>query len=462
MEIPIIGKPELGPYPINMFYSPAAHKGLNLPGLMGTPGLKEYYDPSHTYPVRGLHVMGSKLYAVIGKRVYEIDSTPTGTLLVGTMDGDTKPVFMEDDGTNLMIVEPNVEGYLLGIGGPVTAIVDPDFTVPSALTWQDGYFIATEKDSGRFWIPTVYDPTAWLGTDWTTAETMPDDAFSILSDHSEVLVFGSASIQYYYNSGNAAFPFEVVQGATIQEGIGAVHSPVRGDNLVSFVDVHGRIMLISGHSAQPISSRAIEKEITGYSTFADAISYYYAHQGHGFFVFAFPSGNTTWAFDVSTQMWHKRESYPVNIDGTRSRWRGNCHAFYDGKHIIGDYENGKLYELDFDTYKDNDETIIRTFDFPAIGDGQNKIRHNNLKVDYKAGVGIVGDTPTAGVDPQAMLKWSDDGKKTWSNERSESIGKIGEYDKEVNFRRLSASKRREYRNVVSDPVEVVVTGAKLT
>ena len=64
-NIPIIGKPELGPYPINMFYSQAAHKDLNLPGLMGTPGLKEYYDSSYAHPVRGLHVMGNLLYAVI-------------------------------------------------------------------------------------------------------------------------------------------------------------------------------------------------------------------------------------------------------------------------------------------------------------------------------------------------------------------------------------------------------------
>ena len=144
-----------------MFYSQAAHKGLNLPGLMGTPGLKEYYDPSHSFPVRGLKVMGSSLYAVIGNRVYQINTTPTGTLLTGTLAGTTGPVCMEQDGTYLMIVEPGVEGYLYTVAsGLVAAIADTDFPTPSFLTWQDGYFIPLKSDSGRFHIPTLYDPTA--------------------------------------------------------------------------------------------------------------------------------------------------------------------------------------------------------------------------------------------------------------------------------------------------------------
>ena len=65
------------------------------------------------------------------------------------------------------------------------------------------------------------------------------------------------------------------------------------------------------------------------------------------------------------------------------------------------------------------------------------------------------------VPPKAILKWSDDGGKTWSNELTQSIGKRGDYKTEVNFRRLGASKRRIYRNTVSDPVEVVCTGVDL-
>lgn len=458
MQIPIIGKPELGPYPTNMFFSQAAHKDLNLPGLMGTPGLKPYYDSSYARPVRGLKVMGSNLYAVIGDRVYKINNTLTGTLLTGTLSTTSGPVCMEHDGTNLMIVDPNVEGYTYTLGGSVTAIADADFPTPSFVTWQDGYFIVTEKDSGRFWIPTLYDPTDWDGSDWTTAEGNPDNILAILSDHEDVFCFGSESIQPYYNSGNSDFPFEVRQGSSMTEGIGAAHSSAAGDSTVFFLDTHGRVMRILGYNAQPISSRNLEKEISELSTFADAIGFYYTQQGHGFYALNFPTGNITLVFDVTTQMWHKRKSYPIALDGTEGRWRANCYTFFDGKHIVGDWQYGQLYELDFDTYTDNGETIRRIFDLPAIGDGETRVRHNRLKVDYKAGVGL---TTGQGSDPQAMLKWSDDGMWSNDNELWTSIGKMGEYDKEVIFGRLGAPKRRVYRNIVSDPVEVVVTGAHL-
>lgn len=458
-NIPIIGKPELGPYPINMFFSQAAHKDLNLPGLMGTPGLKEYYDPSHAYPVRGLHVMGDNLYAVIGNRTYKINSTPIGTLLGGTLAGDKAPVFMENDGTNIMLVEPGVEGYSFDVGGPVTAIIDIDFPVPSGLAWQDGYFIVVEADSDTFYISSLYDPTPWDANDYTTAESSPDITLAIISHHKELIHFGTKTIEFYYNSGNSTFPFETIQGAPIQEGIGAAHSVAAGDNSVFFLDVHGRVTQIRGHSSKVISSRSIEAEICSFTRFDDAIGFYYAQEGHGFYVLSFPKGDATWVFDVSVQFPHKRESYPVLLNGRSSRWRANCHAFFDGKHIVGDYANGKLYELDFETYKDNSETILRVFDFPVIGDGKTRIRHNKLKIDYKTGVGLVAGV---GSDPMALLRWSDDGGHTWSNLLQASMGKIGEHDKEVNFRRLGASTHRIYRNVVSDPVEPVVTGAKLT
>jgi len=603
MEIPLIGKTDFGPYPTNMFFSQAAHKELNLPGLMGTPGLVEFYDPSSSYPVRGLKVLGNHLYAVIGNKLHQVDLNGEGVAVEGSLVSYNDPVFVEQDGTYLMIVEPNQGGYYYSeAGGSVVTVSDADFPVPSSLAWQDGYFVVTESNSGRFYIPTAYSVTAWDGSDYTTAEATPDDALASISDHREVLIFGSESIQPFYDSGNSTFPFEPIQGAVIQEGLGAAHSIAAGDNTVFFLDKHGRVMRMSGHAVTPISSRYIEDEINDFDYFSDAIGFYYAQQGHGFYVISFPKGNVTWVYDVSTGLWHKRKSFG-DVSGTFGRWRANCHALFDGKHIVGDYSNGKLYYLDLDTYTDDSNTILRSFDFPAVGDGQTKIRHNKLKLDYKTGVGlnrnpgpnllqnpgfegaatltgwtagnsadldrhadpntgtycleinengvenpfgyqqvynvtsgenyeviayikqgtgskfrvgvwddqngsfILYESGTAGaayakysyiivipdgctsityslyhdasaedgttllfddvefrianVPPYAMLQWSDDGSKTWSNELTQSLGKLGEYKTEVNFRRLGSSKRRIYRNTISEPVEVVITGAKL-
>ena len=68
-------------------------------------------------------------------------------------------------------------------------------------------------------------------------------------------------------------------------------------------------------------------------------------------------------------------------------------------------------------------------------------------------------------DPQVMLRWSDDGGHTWSNEHWAGMGKIGEYGKRVIWRRLGMTTKlrdRVYEISGSDPVKIAIMGAELT
>ena len=69
------------------------------------------------------------------------------------------------------------------------------------------------------------------------------------------------------------------------------------------------------------------------------------------------------------------------------------------------------------------------------------------------------------ITPQVMLRWSDDGGHTWSNEHWASMGKIGEYGKRVIWRRLGMTTKlrdRVYEISGSDPVKIAIMGAELT
>jgi len=63
--------------------------------------------------------------------------------------------------------------------------------------------------------------------------------------------------------------------------------------------------------------------------------------------------------------------------------------------------------------------------------------------------------------PQAMLRWSSDGGRTWSSESWASIGRVGEYKARVRWRRLGRARDRVYELTISEPVKVVVIGAAL-
>lgn len=66
-----------------------------------------------------------------------------------------------------------------------------------------------------------------------------------------------------------------------------------------------------------------------------------------------------------------------------------------------------------------------------------------------------------GRDPKLMVDWSDDHGKTWSNQREQSMGKIGEYRKRVRFLRLGSARDRIFRISISDPVKRVILSATL-
>ena len=101
------------------------------------------------------------------------------------------------------------------------------------------------------------------------------------------------------------------------------------------------------------------------------------------------------------------------------------------------------------------EVLVRERTFPHISASGKLMRCNALRIDIEVGVGINGTAQ--GSDPKAMLKWSDDDGRTWSNERTASIGKIGETSKRVIFWKLGSYRKRIYKLRVTDPVRLNIS-----
>ena len=77
-----------------------------------------------------------------------------------------------------------------------------------------------------------------------------------------------------------------------------------------------------------------------------------------------------------------------------------------------------------------------------------------LQVVMETGVGS-----EVGSDPQLVLRYSDDYGHTWSNEKTCSLGKVGEYSKRAIFRRLGASYNRVFEISTTDDVRFAITSA---
>lgn len=445
---------------INLYPELGGPTSKTVAALIGTPGLSLWTTLAGG-GIRGvLRFSPSFAIGVSGPNVYTVaqDGTPT---LRGTIDNLSTPVSMASNGQVVMIVTgPN--GYVLDMTSyTLTKITSSNFLGADKVDFVDGYFIFNKPGTGQFQITDLYATT--IGDlDFATAEGSPDLLLSLIVDHREVWLFGENSTEVYFNSGNADFPFERIQGAFLEQGCAAKNSVAKMDNRVFWLSAddrgQGMVMSAAGYQPQRISDHALEYAIGQMSRISDAVAYTYQQEGHSFYVLNFPTANQTWAYDAATNMWHQR-AWRNPSDNSLNRHRVNCQMAFANDNIVGDWETGKLYRLDLDVFTDNGDPIPRIRACPHLSDPDYRWQiFDSLQIDMQTGVGL---TVGQGSDPKAMLQWSTDGGYTWSNELWANVGKLGDRRTRVKWRRLGRSRDRVFKVTITDPVRVAIVGASV-
>jgi hypothetical protein len=447
---------------VNLFPEIIPEGGKEPAFLNRAPGLK-FLQTVGSGPVRGEWQFGNYGYVVSGSKLYRVDSN-WSVVELGTVSG-TGPVSMADNGTQLFVA-CNPDGFIYNsVTGVFQQITDPDFPGAVTVGYIDGYFVFNEPNSQKIWITSLLEGTQVDPLDFASAEGSPDGVVGLIVDHREVWVFGTNSVEVWYDAGTQDFPLQRIQGAFNEIGCASAYSIAKMDNGLFWLgkDARGQgiVYRANGYTGQRVSTHAVEWQIQQYGNLSDAIGYTYQQDGHSFYVLIFPSANTTWVYDVATQAWHERAGWS---NGQFTRHRSNCQMFFNSEVVVGDFENGNIYAFDLDDYSDNGDVQKWLRSWRALPTGQNNLKrtaHHSLQLDCETGVGInLGQ----GNDPEVMLRWSDDGGHTWSNEHWIKIGKIGEYYRRAIWRRLGMTLKlrdRVYEVSGTDPVKIAIMGAEL-
>ena len=452
---------------VNLFPEVIPEGGKEPAFLNRAPGLK-FLATVGDGPIRGLWVLKAdptRAFVVSGNKFYEINSSYTATLR-GTLSGtNLNPVSMADNG-NQIFIAANPKGYIFNTSTNVFAeITDPDFPGAVTVAYLDGYFIFNPPGSQKFYLTELLDGTSVDPLDFASAEGSSDGLVALIVDHRELWLFGTDSIEVWYDAGLSDFPFVRIQGAFNELGCAAPYSVAKLDNGLFWLgsDARGKgiVYRAEGYTGKRMSTHAVEWQIQQYGDISDAIGYTYQQDGHAFYVLIFPSANTTWVFDVATQAWHERAGF---AGGEFTRHRSNCQMAYTGEVIVGDYQNGNIYSFDLNVYADNGQIQKWLRSWRALPTGQNNLKRtaqHMMQLDCETGVGLnIGQ----GQDPQVMLRWSDDGGHTYSNEHWTSIGKIGAFQRRAIWRRLGMTLKlrdRVYEISGTDPVKIAIMGAEL-
>lgn len=426
---------------------PRASTGGKYPfNLINTPGLA-FFCELPTFPVLGLHNNKGRVFAVTPSKMYEAFKNGTFKEL-GDVDLKGR-VVMEDNGIQVVAVDGFKGFYYDARLNEVKQITNSAFYPASTVTYQDGYFLFDRKGTGQFFISELLD-VAFDPLDFASAEGQPDNLVAILSDHREIFLFGTETIEVWYNSGASDFPFERNQGAFIEKGCGARYSVAKQNNTVYFIGSDLMVYQMTGYTPVRISTHAVEKTLKDVDL-SDAFAYTYQDEGHLFYVLTIPSRDITWCYDISTGAWHIRQSYQFG------RHQSNNAIFFDSKTLVGDFQNGRIYQMAANFYTDDGEPVVREFVLPTVNNGREFLTIDSLEFDMGTGVGLIRGQ---GDDPELRVYFSKDSGKTYSESfKRGRIGKVGEYLTRAKVNRFGAARQFTFKVEISDPIPIDIGGA---
>lgn len=381
-----------------------------------------------------------------------------GQIFIASATASSGAAYVYNLGTNLLSAKlgtfPGSEGFLGA----------------SYATFQDGYILTIVPNSNQFQIsgtddaPTG-DATKWDASNVSVQAGQADNLVAIISSREYVRILGARRSQVYQNvgaNGIGGFPFQSYNETFIETGCAAPFSlNDLGDSLIWIgQDARGQraCWRDGGFQPQRVSTFAVERWWQNYTRVDDAVAFSFIWQGRLLYQITFPhagldaSGNVvtaTWIYDITNSALVGK---PVWIEGSYMAPNGglqsatgiapgraevsHCYAF--GKHLVGsggaDGNPGAIYQLSDAVFTDCGADPISgdQIQQPIVCDriaphgptwGKRSV-HNRIEFELERGVGNAEDP---GMNPQLLLRWSNDGGKTFGTEYQLPMGLQGQY-----------------------------------
>lgn len=442
-------------------------------------------------PVRAFWVLPGRTQAlaVISNACYLIMIVSAGSskvpgvlnlAQVGTLSSSSGPVHIRDNG---------IAGYAIIVDGPnyylyqvstqtLTLGTDPAWLGSTTVAEIDGWWIFNQPGTPKFYTNAQPYSTAFNASLFNLKDSFSDNLMAVAENKEELWLPGETTTEIWYNAGGQYFPFQRLVGTLLQVGCKAPHSIARlttaGQDGLCWLGRSDRgenvIVRTQGFLANVVSTPAVSDEIATYTMTADAIGYTYQEDTHEFYVLNFPTADRTWVYDASMPpelAWHRRLSYDPYA-AQFHRHRSNCFMNFAGMRIVGDYQNGAIYQLTRGVQNDAGWPLYGRRRAPIVWDKETRGRvfMNSLQVDFAPGQGA---SSGLGANPMANLTISRDAGASLGSAYGQAptntfpapMGAIGQTQNRTMWRKLGESRAAVAQLDVIAPVNRDITGATL-
>lgn len=434
---------------VNCYLEEVGDGGKAPVAVYASDGLESWATITGGGSVRALLDLDNKLLSVSGRVISEHAEDGTAAAVGGLPTDGVVTMARNRKSPNAQVGIVSDGLFYIYEGGAVTQVNDPDLPAPIGIAAIDGHFVLPISD-GRFFITSVDEGTEVDGLDFASAEANPDGLVAAGVRNRDLLLFGGKTTEVWNNTGAADFPF--TRTTSIDVGCLAPESIATVDQTVGWIADDGTVRLLSGYAAERISTHAVERSIAAETSGSLIKGWCWQDRGHTHYAIA--GDGMTWVYDLTTGLWHERESYGL------ARWRVSAYARFAGQHIVGDYATGTLYRMRYGLQTEGSADLVMTVQTPTVHGWPRRLKHNAIEVDCVRGTGLV-TTTASNLDPVMAVAFSDDGGDNFGPERRLEIGRAGQTNTTLRARRLgreAGKSGRIYRLRISAAVTRGIMG----
>lgn len=236
--------------------------------------------------------------------------------------------------------------------GAKTEILSEDAPLTTHIAYIDGYFVAIETGTGRF-----YHSEAGLGRDWPAlnvfaANSSPDKLTSLLvTPYRELLLGGVSSIEQFERNSGGTFPF--FRRWSVGEGIIEPYVMTFADNAVYCMNKKREIVRFAGQSSISVGDDigiTLGKIDDWRDTWMGGHpENWLPYRGQKFLIIQMPYATNeygtkgiTFLYDFRLQRNYRLYGWDADL-GVPTRWPGWSHHSLWNRHFVGG--EGVIYEL---------------------------------------------------------------------------------------------------------------------
>lgn len=368
------------------------------------------------------------MYRVMGTKLVRVNAGG-GVTILGEVGG-SGPVSLDYSFDRLSIASGLNLYYWDGVA--LTQVVDPDLGIVLDQMFIGGYFMTT--DGKNLVVTDLDDPTSVNPLKYGSSEVDPDPIVSLIRIRTEATALNRYTVETFQNVGGDFFPFQRIDGATIQKGCVGTHACCAFSESIAFMgsgrnEAPSVYFALSGN-AQKIATREIDVILSGYTEAQLAASVVEAKidKAHQHLMIHLP--DQTLVFDAAATaslgepVWFTLDSSIVG----KAAFRGRFHCWVYDDWFVGDTVVAQVGRIVGNKSTHYGNVVGWEFDTAVIySEGTGAIVHDMELVCLPGDVAF-------GDDPVIWTSYSLDGQK-WSQERPTNAGKAGQTEKRICWRR---------------------------